>query len=99
MSYNVNMGSIAGIVSGVFVSITGATDGNFSFGDALQVGKVIYAVEQKQTSLADDMRHDSTELENVLHELNHSIAELEKQMAEAEAEQLPKMFAGMEGTL
>ena len=44
------MGSIAGIVSGVFVSISGATDGNFSFGDALQVGKVIYAVEQKQTA-------------------------------------------------
>ena len=50
-------------------------------------------------SMADDMRHDSTELENVLHELNHSIAELEKQMREAEAEQLPKMYAGMEGTL
>ena len=29
-------------------------------------------------SLADDMRHDSTELENALHELNQSIAELEK---------------------
>ena len=50
-------------------------------------------------SLADDMRHDSTELENALHELNQSIAELEKQMREAEAEHLPKMFAGMEGTL
>ena len=44
------MGSITGIVSGVFVSISGATDGNFSFGDALQVGKVIYAVEQKQSA-------------------------------------------------
>ena len=54
---------------------------------------------KEEISLADDMRHDSTELENVLHELNQSIAELEKQMAEAEAEQLPKMFAGMEGTL
>ena len=54
---------------------------------------------KEEISLADDMRHDSTELENVLHELNHSIAELEKQMAEAEAEQLPKMYVGMEGTL
>tara|TARA_E500000318_G_scaffold108074_1_gene118237 strand:- start:763 stop:993 length:231 start_codon:yes stop_codon:yes gene_type:complete len=50
MSYNVDMGSITGIISGVFVSITGATDGNFSFDDALQVGKVIYAVEQKHKS-------------------------------------------------
>lgn len=54
---------------------------------------------KEEISLADDMRHDSTELENVLHELNHSIRELEKQLREAEVEQLPKMYAGMEGTL
>lgn len=54
---------------------------------------------KEEISLADDMRNDSTELENVLHELNHSIRELEKQLKEAEIEQLPKMYAGMEGTL
>lgn len=41
------MGSIQGIITGVFVSISGATDGNFNISDALQIGKVIYAVEQK----------------------------------------------------
>lgn len=41
------MGSIAGIISGVFITITGATDGNFSANDALNIGKVIYAVDQK----------------------------------------------------
>tara|TARA_B100001057_G_C22865033_1_gene956098 strand:+ start:2718 stop:2948 length:231 start_codon:yes stop_codon:yes gene_type:complete len=50
MLYNVDMGSITGIISGVFVSITGATDGNLTMADALQVGKVIYAVEQKHSA-------------------------------------------------
>ena len=44
------MGSIAGIISGVLVSITGATDGDLAVGDALHIGQVIYAVEQKQSA-------------------------------------------------
>lgn len=44
------MGSIAGIITGVFVSITGATDGSFSAQDALNIGRVIYAVDQKTES-------------------------------------------------
>ena len=41
------MSSIAGIISGVFITITGATDGTFSTRDALNIGKVIHAVDQK----------------------------------------------------
>jgi len=41
------MGSIAGIISGVFITITGATDGDFSGRDAMNIGKVIYAVNEK----------------------------------------------------
>ena len=44
------MSSIAGIITGVFVTITGATDGDFSARDALNIGKVIYAVDQKTES-------------------------------------------------
>ena len=44
------MNSIAGIITGVFVTITGATDGTFSAQDALNIGRVIYAVDQKTES-------------------------------------------------
>ena len=88
--------SITGIVTGIWMSVSGAGDGDISAGDVLYGAKMIYAIQTKTEQGTWD---DSTELENVLHELNHSIAELEKQMREAEAEQLPKMYAGMEGTL
>jgi len=41
------MGSIAGIITGVFITVTGATDGNLSTRDVLNIGKVVYAVDQK----------------------------------------------------
>ena len=41
------MSSIAGIITGVFVTITGATDGNVTVGDVLQTAKTVYAIEQK----------------------------------------------------
>lgn len=44
------MSSIAGIITGVFVTITGATDGTFSAQDALNLDRVIYAVDQKTES-------------------------------------------------
>ena len=44
------MGSIAGLISGVLVSVTGASDGDFTIGDALHIGQVIYAIEQKQST-------------------------------------------------
>ena len=44
------MGSIAGLISGVLVSVTGASDGDFTVRDALHIGQVIYAIEQKQSA-------------------------------------------------
>ena len=41
------MSSIAGIISGVLITITGATDGSVTTKDVLNAGKVWYAVEQK----------------------------------------------------
>jgi len=41
------MSSIAGIISGVLITITGATDGSVTTNDILNAGKVWYAVEQK----------------------------------------------------
>ena len=52
----------------------------------------LHHTHQGMKALMDDFN-------NYQVETDRKIAELEKQMAEAEAEQLPKMFAGMEGTL
>jgi len=41
------MSSITGMIAGIVITVTGATDGNVTARDVLNAGKVWYAVEQK----------------------------------------------------
>jgi len=41
------MSSITGIVSGIWIAMTGADDGNITAGKVLATAQTIYAIEQK----------------------------------------------------
>ena len=44
------MSSITGMIAGIVITVTGATDGDVTARDVLNAGKVWYAVEQKTES-------------------------------------------------
>ena len=53
--------SITGIVTGIWMSVSGAGDGNISAGDVLQGARTIYAIQQKtETGTWDDSWHEES---------------------------------------
>ena len=53
--------SITGIVTGIWMSVSGAGDGNISAGDVLQGARTIYAIQQKTViGTWDDSWHEES---------------------------------------
>ena len=53
--------NLTGIVAGIWMSVSGAGDGDISAGDVLQGARTIYAIQQKtETGTWDDSWHEES---------------------------------------